>query len=76
MLRAKIDKLFYKNLLLVFILFPILVFSQTKTISGTVNDENNLPLVGVNISVQNSEVIKKEITKINFMKCDIFLVNC
>ena len=45
-----------KNLLVVFILFPILVFSQTKTISGTVNDENNLPLVGVNITVENSNI--------------------
>ena len=45
-----------KNLLIVFILFPILAFSQTKTISGTVNDENNLPLVGVNITVENSNI--------------------
>jgi len=30
-----------KKLLVVFILFPVFVFSQTKTISGTVNDENN-----------------------------------
>ena len=45
-----------KNLLLVFILCPILVLSQTKTISGIVNDENNIPLVGVNITVQNSNI--------------------
>ncbi len=45
-----------KNLLLVFILFPIFVFSQTKTISGVVNDENNMPLIGVNITVQNSNI--------------------
>ncbi len=45
-----------KKLLLVLILFPIFVFSQTKTISGSVNDENNLPLVGVNITVQNSNI--------------------
>ena len=45
-----------KNLLVIFILCPIFVFSQTKTISGTVNDENNLPLVGVNITVQNSNI--------------------
>ena len=45
-----------KKLFLVFILFPVFVFSQTKTISGSVNDENNLPLVGVNISVQNSNI--------------------
>ena len=45
-----------KKLLLVFILFPIFVYSQTKTISGTVNDENNIPLVGVNISVENSNI--------------------
>ena len=45
-----------KKLLALFILFPIFVFSQTKTISGTVNDENSLPLVGVNITVQNSNL--------------------
>ena len=50
------NKLIMKNLLIVFILFPILAFSQTKTISGTVNDENNLPLVGVNITVENSNI--------------------
>ena len=45
-----------KKLLALFILFPIFVFSQTKTISGTVNDENSFPLVGVNITVQNSNL--------------------
>ena len=45
-----------KNLLLVFILLPIFAFSQTKTISGVVNDENNMPLIGVNITVQNSNI--------------------
>ena len=45
-----------KNLLLVFILCPIFVLSQTKTISGIVNDENSIPLVGVNITVQNSNI--------------------
>ncbi len=45
-----------KKLLALFILFPIFVFSQTKTISGTINDENSLPLVGVNITVQNSNL--------------------
>ena len=45
-----------KKLLVLFILLPIFVFSQTKTISGTVNDENSLPLVGVNITVQNSNL--------------------
>ena len=45
-----------KKLLIVFILAPVFVFSQSKTITGTVNDENNIPLVGVNISVQNSNI--------------------
>ena len=45
-----------KKLLLVFVLFPIFAFTQTKTISGTVNDENNIPLVGVNITVENSNI--------------------
>ena len=43
-----------KNLLIVFILFPILAFSQTKTISGTVNDENNLP-IGLQIITNSFE---------------------
>ena len=45
-----------KKLLVVLVLFPIIIFSQTKTISGSVSDENNLPLVGVNITVQNSNI--------------------
>ena len=44
------------EVLLVFVLFPIFAFTQTKTISGTVNDENNIPLVGVNITVENSNI--------------------
>ena len=50
------NKLIMKKILFLFILFPVFVFSQTKTISGIVNDENNLPLVGVNITVQNSNI--------------------
>jgi TonB-linked SusC/RagA family outer membrane protein len=45
-----------KKLIFVFILLPVFVFSQTKTISGVVNDENNMPLIGVNITVQNSNI--------------------
>ena len=41
-----------KKLLVLFILLPIFAFSQTKTISGLVNDENNMPLIGVNITVE------------------------
>ena len=45
-----------KKIFFLIALFPVFVFSQTKTISGTVNDENSLPLVGVNITVQNSNI--------------------
>ena len=39
-----------------FALIPFFVFSQSKIVTGTVNDENNLPLVGVNITVDNSNI--------------------
>ena len=45
-----------KKIFFLIALFPVFGFSQTKTISGTVNDENSLPLVGVNITVQNSNI--------------------
>lgn len=45
-----------KKILVLFALIPLFVFSQSKIVTGTVNDENNLPLVGVNITVGNSNV--------------------
>ena len=45
-----------KKILVLFTLIPLFVFSQSKIVTGTVNDENNLPLVGVNITVGNSNV--------------------
>ena len=45
-----------KKILILFALIPFFVFSQSKIVTGTVNDENNLPLVGVNITVDNSNV--------------------
>ena len=45
-----------KKILVLFALIPLFVFSQSKIVTGTVNDENNLPLVGVNITVDNSNV--------------------
>ena len=45
-----------KKILVLFALIPVFVFSQSKIVTGTVNDENNLPLVGVNITVGNSNV--------------------
>ena len=45
-----------KKILVLFALIPFLVFSQSKIVTGTVNDENNLPLVGVNITVDNSNI--------------------
>ena len=45
-----------KKTLILFALIPFFVFSQSKIVTGTVNDENNLPLVGVNITVDNSNI--------------------
>ena len=45
-----------KKILVLFALIPLFVFSQSKIVTGTVNDENNVPLVGVNITVGNSNV--------------------
>ena len=45
-----------KKILILFALIPFFVFSQSKIVTGTVNDENNLPLVGVNITVDNSNI--------------------
>ena len=45
-----------KKILVLFALIPFFVFSQSKIVTGTVNDENNLPLVGVNITVDNSNI--------------------
>ena len=45
-----------KKILILFALIPFFLFSQSKIVTGTVNDENNLPLVGVNITVDNSNI--------------------
>ena len=45
-----------RNLLLAILLLPLTIFSQSKTVTGTVNDENNIPLVGVNIVLDDSNV--------------------
>ena len=43
-----------KKLLLLFFLFPIIVFSQSKTVTGSVVDDQGMPLPGVSIQVKNS----------------------
>ena len=40
-------KKFFKNSILLLAFIPFLVFSQSKTITGTVNDEFGIPLPGV-----------------------------
>lgn len=46
-----------KKLLLFFIFLPIMIYSQSKTIIGKVNDANGLALPGVTILVKNSKNI-------------------
>ena len=43
--------------LLVFILFPLFVFAQSKTITGTINDENSSPLPGATVQLKGSDSI-------------------
>lgn len=44
----------YLLVLLFFLLLPALLMAQTKTVTGTVTDENNKPLQGVSVSVKNA----------------------
>lgn len=44
-----------KKLLLFFVFLPVLVSAQSKTITGTVNDDGGMPLPGVTILVKNSK---------------------
>lgn len=44
-----------KRLLFLIVMFPVMVFSQSKTISGTVKDETGLTLPGVTIQIKNSK---------------------
>lgn len=46
-----------KKLFLLLLFFPMLIYSQTKTVTGTVNDSYGTPLPGVSIVVQNSKNI-------------------
>ena len=47
-------KKFFKNSILLLTFIPFLVFSQSKIITGTVNDELGIPLPGVSIQVKES----------------------
>ena len=38
-------------------MFPALIFSQTKLVTGTVNDENGSPLPGATIQLRGSETV-------------------
>lgn len=43
-----------KRLLFFFVFLPVMVFSQSKTITGTVKDETGLTLPGVTIQIKNT----------------------
>ena len=43
--------------LLVFILFPLFIYAQSKTINGTINDENGSPLPGATVQLKGSDTI-------------------
>ena len=46
-----------KQILLIFLLFPLFVLSQSKTVTGLVNDENGSPLPGATVQLKGSETI-------------------
>ena len=46
-----------KKILLIFLLFPLFVLSQSKTVTGLVNDENGSPLPGATVQLKGSETI-------------------
>ena len=45
-----------KMILLIFLFFPFLVFSQTKNITGKIVDEKSEPIIGATIKVKNSSM--------------------
>ena len=47
-------------LLTIFILLPLIGFSQTATLKGVILDKNNLPISNVNIKTNNSGAISNE----------------
>lgn len=53
-------------LLGLFVLVAQHAFAQSKTISGTVRDENNIPLAGVSVSVKNSTLATSTASNGNF----------
>ena len=46
-----------KKIILIFLLFPMFVLSQNKTVTGLVNDENSSPLPGATVQLKGSESI-------------------
>ena len=46
-----------KKIILIFLLFPIFVLSQSKTVTGLVNDENSSPLPGATVQLKGSETV-------------------
>ena len=46
-----------KKIILIFLLLPLLAFSQSKTITGLVNDENGSPLPGATVQLKGSDTI-------------------
>ena len=46
-----------KKIILIFLLFPLLALSQSKTITGLVNDENGSPLPGATVQLKGSDTI-------------------
>ena len=45
-----------KKIILIFLLFPVFVLSQNKTVTGLVNDENSSPLPGATVQLKGSEL--------------------
>jgi TonB-linked SusC/RagA family outer membrane protein len=46
-----------KKIILIFLLFPMFLLSQSKTVTGLVNDENSTPLPGATVQLKGSETV-------------------
>ena len=54
--------------LLVFVLFPLFIFAQSKTINGTINDENGSPLPGATVQLKGSDTMSELKEKIKALE--------
>ena len=47
------------RIIILSVLTPLIAFSQSKLITGTVSDESGLPLPGVTVQVKDSDNLRR-----------------